>query len=54
MLNEQTIRALLTRVSRREEGVEEALAALRVLPFEDLGFAKLDHHRQLRRGVFRK
>jgi hypothetical protein len=30
--------------------LEEALARLRHLPYEDLGFAKIDHHRELRRG----
>ena len=30
--------------------VETALAELNHLPYEDLGFAKLDHHRSLRRG----
>lgn len=29
---------------------EEALDKLKMLPYEDLGFAKLDHHRQLRQG----
>lgn len=29
---------------------EQALELLNKLPFEDIGFAKLDHHRQLRRG----
>ncbi len=29
----------------------EALDRLRDLPFEDLGFAKLDHHRALRTGM---
>ena len=29
---------------------EQALALLNKLPFEDIGFAKLDHHRQIRRG----
>jgi len=29
---------------------EQALVLLNKLPFEDIGFAKLDHHRQLRRG----
>jgi len=29
---------------------EEALKLLNKLPYEDIGFAKLDHHRQLRRG----
>jgi len=30
--------------------VDAALEKLRHLPFEDLGFASVDHHRQLRRG----
>ncbi len=30
--------------------VEEGMRRLQFLPFEDLGFAKVDHHRQLRRG----
>lgn len=50
MLNESTIRTLLARVAQREQSVEDALAALRMLPFEDVGFAKIDHHRDLRRG----
>ena len=29
---------------------EQALSLLNKLPYEDLGFAKLDHHRQIRRG----
>lgn len=31
--------------------VEEASARLQDLPFKDLGFARVDHHRQLRRGL---
>jgi hypothetical protein len=31
-------------------GLEDAMARLRLLPYEDLGFAKIDHHRELRRG----
>src|SRR5437764_13767568 len=50
MLDELSIRELLKRVAQREASVEEALGELRVLPFEDLGVAKLDHHRDLRRG----
>src|SRR5882724_6988224 len=30
--------------------VDEALARLRDLPYEDLGFARVDHHRGLRNG----
>jgi len=32
-------------------GAEEAEATLRDLPFADLGFAKVDHHRELRQGA---
>jgi NCAIR mutase (PurE)-related protein len=46
----ESIRAVLTRVASREQTVDEAAAALSVLPFEDLGYAKIDHHRELRRG----
>ncbi|MCX7791189.1 MAG: thiamine pyrophosphate-dependent enzyme, partial [Chloroflexaceae bacterium] len=49
-MDEQTLRALLEQVQRSETGIEEALAALRRLPFEDLGFARLDTHRALRVG----
>ena len=31
--------------------VDGALARLRHMPFEDLGFAKVDHHRALRQGM---
>ena len=31
--------------------VDEAMARLRRLPFADLGFARVDHHRQLRQGL---
>lgn len=41
---------LLTGVREGTVGVEEALAALRTLPFEDLGFARVDHHRAIRKG----
>jgi hypothetical protein len=50
MLNEQSIRELLVRVSEGRQSIEDALASLRHLPFEDTGFAKLDHHRSLRQG----
>jgi hypothetical protein len=51
MTDETTLRQLLEQVRRKEVGVEVALEALRDLPFEDLGFARVDHHRTLRRGV---
>jgi pyridinium-3,5-biscarboxylic acid mononucleotide synthase len=41
---------LLEQVRRQKVTVERAVARLRYLPFEDLGFAKVDHHRVLRQG----
>jgi hypothetical protein len=49
-MNESHIRTLLSSVASGTVSVEEAVERLRTLPFEDLGFAKLDHHRGLRRG----
>ncbi len=46
----QRLRHLLERVRAGELGVDDALRELRALPFQDLGFAKIDHHRLLRRG----
>jgi len=46
----ETLRALLERVRDGETTTGAALEALRDLPFEDLGFAKIDHHRALRQG----
>lgn len=50
-MNEAKLRALLERVRRGRTSPERAVEALRSLPFEDLGFAKIDHHRALRDGV---
>jgi len=41
---------LFEQVRRGKVGVPQAVARLRHLPFEDLGFAKVDHHRALRQG----
>ncbi|MGB6191398.1 MAG: nickel pincer cofactor biosynthesis protein LarB [Terracidiphilus sp.] len=50
-MNRLQIEALLKEVSEGHASVNDALARLRDLPFEDLGFAKLDHHRSLRTGM---
>ncbi len=49
-MTEQTLRELLDSVSRGARSVDEAVDQLRDLPFEDLGFAKVDHHRTIRCG----
>ena len=49
-MNESQIRQLLEQVRSGELPVEAASARLRSLPFEDLGFARVDHHRAMRCG----
>ncbi len=44
------VKQILQKVSDGALTVEQASAMLRDLPYEDLGFAKLDHHRGLRSG----
>jgi pyridinium-3,5-biscarboxylic acid mononucleotide synthase len=46
----EDIRELLDEVRTGARSVENALGRLRDLPFEDLGYARLDHHRALRKG----
>jgi NCAIR mutase (PurE)-related protein len=49
-MDEQALRALLGDVQQGQMNVDEALNVLRRLPFDDMGFAKLDSHRALRNG----
>jgi NCAIR mutase (PurE)-related protein len=50
-MTEDQLRALLEDVSSGASDVESALRRMRHMPFEDLGFAKVDHHRALRHGI---
>lgn len=50
-MNPQALREILEKVRRGEETVEEALEHLRRLPFEAIGEATIDHHRELRTGT---
>ncbi len=45
------LRKVLERVSSGELSAADGLEQLRNLPFEDIGFAKIDHHRALRNGI---
>ena len=49
-MNESQIRKLLEQVRTGELPVDEASTRLRSMPFEDLGYARVDHHRALRCG----
>ncbi len=44
------VRELLRQVREGTLEIEEAERQLKKLPYEDLGFAKLDHHRKVRQG----
>ncbi len=50
-MNSQALRRLFDQVRKRQLSSDEAVDRLRHLPFEDLGFAKVDHHRALRQGM---
>ena len=50
-LNSESIRRLLEQVRKCKLSPDDAVEKLRHLPFEDLGFAKVDHHRHLRVGM---
>jgi len=47
----EKLKQLLHQVKNGGISVEQALRELKNLPFENLGYAKIDHHRSLRRGV---
>ncbi len=49
-MNAAKLRRLLGQVVAGRVTPTEAVATLRGLPFEDLGFARVDHHRALRKG----
>ena len=49
-MNQADVRKLLESVSGGKLSPEAALERLKHLPFEDIGFAKVDHHRGLRQG----
>ncbi len=50
-MNSEALRKLFDQVRKKRLSPDEAVERLRHLPFEDLGFAKLDHHRALRQGM---
>ncbi|HET8548919.1 MAG TPA: nickel pincer cofactor biosynthesis protein LarB [Bryobacteraceae bacterium] len=50
-MDQDQLRRLLEDVRAGATDIDGALDRLRHLPFEDLGFAKIDHHRALRHGM---
>ena len=50
-MNRSQLKSLLEQVRSGETEIDSALDRLKHMPFEDLGFAKVDHHRALRHGM---
>lgn len=49
-MNEEKIRSLINRISSHEISEEDALSVLKTLPYDDIDFARIDHHRVMRTG----
>jgi NCAIR mutase (PurE)-related protein len=50
-MDSQALRKLFAEVRSKRISPDEAVERVRHMPFEDLGFAKIDHHRALRQGM---
>lgn len=49
-MNTDLLKQLLSQVKQGDLEIDQAMEKLRLLPYEDCGFAKLDNHRHLRTG----
>src|SRR6202165_1094558 len=50
-MDQDQLRALFEQVRAGAVDIDAAMGRMRHMPFEDLGFAKVDHHRELRHGM---
>lgn len=50
-MNQEYLKSMLNSVQQGGLSVDEAIQQLRQLPFQDIGFAQVDHHRHLRQGM---
>jgi len=50
-MDSEKLKKILTDLSADKIGVDKALHLLKDLPYEDLSFAKVDHHRHIRQGI---
>ncbi len=50
-MDQEQLRSLFEQVRSGSIEIEAAMSRMRHMPFEDLGFAKVDHHRALRHGM---
>ena len=50
-MDQDALKDLLTRLHQGKDTIENTMERLKNLPFEDVGFACIDHHRPLRKGL---
>ncbi len=50
-MRHEYLRELMVKVKKGQIGVDEAVDRLKTLPYEDIGFAKVDNHRSIRQGA---
>ena len=50
-MDRKQLRRILSRLAEGEIDVDSAMDSLQYFPYEDIGFARIDHHRSLRRGI---
>lgn len=50
-MDQEQLRSLFEQVRDGAVDIDAAMVRMRHMPFEDLGFAKIDHHRALRHGI---
>lgn len=50
-MEQKELKLLLTQIADGTVSIEEAMLKFRAMPFEDLGYAKIDHHRGIRQGI---
>ena len=50
-MDNKKIKEILKSVRSGETSLNKALDILKHLPYEDIGIAKVDHHRELRHGI---
>lgn len=50
-MNPDSVKKMLEAVKQGDTSVDEALECLRQLPYQDLGCAQVDHHREMRQGM---
>jgi len=50
-MDQEQLRSLFEQVRSGAVDIDAAVVRMRHMPFEDLGFAKVDHHRALRHGM---